>query len=114
MLTKDELKTPRIFRPYGSIAFDATTATTASRLMSVDSTAPNENQSTRICNTSTSSAIRFEFGGSSTVTGTNSPYLNPGKTETFDRGVNQYIAIVAVTGTCSVSVTTGNGIYSGD
>lgn len=114
MFTRDEIKTPRIFRPFGTIAFDATTTSTAAIALTLETNSTTEHPIVRICNTSTSSAVRYEFGsGTATTAGTASPYLLPNTTELLDRGVNTHLAVIAVTGTCSISATTGEGVYTG-
>lgn len=111
MLSKDELKTPRVFRPYGSIVIAATTASTSAVPMSTDTTATREQPSVRICNSSTSDYVQFAFAtGTAGTVGTNAAMLPPGRVEVFDRGLNTHIAVIAASGTIPVSVTTGEGI----
>ena len=114
MFSKDEIKTPRIFRPYGNINIAATTASTSAVALITETNAPTEQPHVRLTNTSTASAVQFNFASGTTGTaGSNSAYLMPGQCEIFDRGVNTHLAVVSVTGTCQVSATTGLGVYSG-
>lgn len=110
MYAKDEIKTPRIFRPFGNIVINSTTASTAAVPMILETGSGSEQPHVRICNTGTD-MVQFNFAtGTAGTAGSNSAYLLGGVTGLFDRGLNTHIAVIASTGTIPVSVTTGFGI----
>jgi hypothetical protein len=109
-----ELSTPRIFRRYGTIKVDATTAsgTTAVALV-LDTNATSEQPIIRIA-VPNAVAVRVELGGSSVATGTASPIYGGSSVEFEDRGTNTHVAIATISGTSdNVTVTTGEGLGVG-